>query len=889
MKAISIFLVLVASITIEVNAQEIQYIFPEDGGIVNVTQAPYNADNSGLTDATEAIQAALSAYPNGNRTIYLPNGTYLISNTLEWPAGSGGNTYKRTMLQGESKSGTIIQLKDNCAGFQDPSSRKAMIYTGPAPAQRFRNAIRSLSVNTGNGNPGAAGIQFNCSNEGTMQHVNIISGDGQGTIGLDLDFVNEIGPGYILDLYVEGFDYGVRHGYAINSMTFENISLKDQKICAFFNEGNVSMIRGFKSVNGVRAIVNNWIGATMILIDADISGGGDSIPAIQNAGTLYARNISRTGYKVSILSTEGLSINVDNENIREYNSHALFRQFDSPVNSLNLPVEDMPEVAWSKLSDWVNVMTFGAVGDGSTDDRQAIQDAIDSGAETVYFPGGYKFNFNDTLYIRGAVKRIIGLEGKISGTGTFLATDEMADTVVLERLNALYSAIDLVNKSSKTLVMNSITQIPVRSEGSGDMFLSNIVISTLRLNNPNQSVWIRHINTESGDFTNIINNGSKLWILGHKTERGKTKIHTLNGGQTELLGSHNYSTTGEKTDPWYIVEDASLSIVGARETNFNSAPYSEYVKEIRGGETKIIERTQFPENGLGAAVIPLYSGYSVVMDPPTRPTNLMFNQQISNEWLLSWDDVPGNDLDYYSIYISDTESGPFEMIYNYLENPSYLFKAPDFGTYYFKVSAVDIDGFESQHSEAFEAVIEEPGPPAAPTGLVGIAGEGVNTIYWDPNKEPEFDHYEIYRALPPGTLFLPLDENVSDTLFQDYKLIAGSDHLYTIRAVNVYGVSSDFSDTITLYPVGIENYMVSECGLDLYPNPAVDKLYLQFARDSNVRDISLIDHSGRLIGGFEREGQLLEIDLQNLSPGIYYIRMDSEFGIQSRKFVRTKQ
>lgn len=44
--------------------------------IVNVTQAPYNADNTGATDASAAIEAAITA---GAKRIYLPAGTYLIS------------------------------------------------------------------------------------------------------------------------------------------------------------------------------------------------------------------------------------------------------------------------------------------------------------------------------------------------------------------------------------------------------------------------------------------------------------------------------------------------------------------------------------------------------------------------------------------------------------------------------------------------------------------------------------------------------------------------------------------------------------------------------------------------------------------------------------------
>ena len=35
----------------------------------------------------ELAQQALLEHPNGNKIIYLPNGTYLISATLRWPGG----------------------------------------------------------------------------------------------------------------------------------------------------------------------------------------------------------------------------------------------------------------------------------------------------------------------------------------------------------------------------------------------------------------------------------------------------------------------------------------------------------------------------------------------------------------------------------------------------------------------------------------------------------------------------------------------------------------------------------------------------------------------------------------------------------------------------------
>ncbi len=67
--------------------------FPAGARLLDVTAAPYNAPTDGITDATAAIQAALNAAGTAEatsvRTLYFPNGTYLVSATLSFP-GDGG-------------------------------------------------------------------------------------------------------------------------------------------------------------------------------------------------------------------------------------------------------------------------------------------------------------------------------------------------------------------------------------------------------------------------------------------------------------------------------------------------------------------------------------------------------------------------------------------------------------------------------------------------------------------------------------------------------------------------------------------------------------------------------------------------------------------------------
>ena len=54
------------------------------GAVIDVTQAPYHADKTGVFDATAAIQAAIDdSSADGGGIVYLPPGTYRIRPPLD--------------------------------------------------------------------------------------------------------------------------------------------------------------------------------------------------------------------------------------------------------------------------------------------------------------------------------------------------------------------------------------------------------------------------------------------------------------------------------------------------------------------------------------------------------------------------------------------------------------------------------------------------------------------------------------------------------------------------------------------------------------------------------------------------------------------------------------
>ncbi len=83
-------------------SKETNVLYPESPAIINVTKAPYFAKGDGVTDDTDAIQKALSDTMGLHRMLYFPNGTYLISKTLNWSKknADGRDAWGRIFFRG---------------------------------------------------------------------------------------------------------------------------------------------------------------------------------------------------------------------------------------------------------------------------------------------------------------------------------------------------------------------------------------------------------------------------------------------------------------------------------------------------------------------------------------------------------------------------------------------------------------------------------------------------------------------------------------------------------------------------------------------------------------------------------------------------------------------
>jgi hypothetical protein len=556
---------------------------PKDSGYVNVKD--FGAKGDGITDDTVALTQVISRRkddPQGPiRGIYIPNGTYLVCGTIEW-----GD--KRKHLWGQSRDGVIIKLKDNCPGFQDSNTPKKVLQVEFGHGgQNFDQRLQNLTVDIGKENPGAIGIGFHTNNHGYIQNVAIRSSDSlkQGHTGLSLDKAWP-GPGLIKNVYIDGFNTGIYVTHDQYSMTFEHITLTNQRQVGFLNSWNSIAIHDLRSKNRVPALKNQGKMALLALIKADLVGGDASSAAIlnQSDGVLFARDIKIQGYKAAIDNQVGKQKLIQGPRVDEFVSHPVSSLFPNSQKSLSLPIEEPPSIPYPDPEKWTSINRFGAKADDDKDDGLALQQAIDSGAETIYLPaGGYLSK--QSIRVRGKVRRLLGLNASMTfsvpGKPAFII-EEGSHAVAVE-INSTYgnqSSYWIEHAGKRTLILKGGSY--VNTVPGGKVFIEDATSAPLIFDR--QKVWIRQINTESYEHNpHIVNKGGDLWILGLKTEKDRTIIGTYKGGRTEVIGGLLYKNRERiGPAPAFICEDCSLSLTYRNK----GLPYQTQILEKRQGVSK---------------------------------------------------------------------------------------------------------------------------------------------------------------------------------------------------------------------------------------------------------------------------------------------------------------
>ncbi|MBN1787891.1 MAG: hypothetical protein JW806_05790 [Sedimentisphaerales bacterium] len=94
-------------------------------------------------------------------------------------------------------------------------------------------------------------------------------------------------------------------------------------------------------------------------------------------------------------------------------------------------------------------------------------------------------------------------------------------------------------------------------------------------------------------------------------------------------------------------------------------------------------------------------------------------------------------------------------------------------------------------------------PPAAPTGLAAVAGNGTVSLDWDDNGESDLDGYNVYRSTSSGSGYSRLNGSLLSTSdYVDNTVTNGTTYYYVVTAVDTSSNESTYSDEASATPQG---------------------------------------------------------------------------------------
>ncbi len=582
------------------------FTFPNDPYVIDVKKHG-GAKGDGKADDTAAIQKAFddAAGPKAKRPciVFIPNGTYRLTDTLVMQKGKAGSGLG-VWLYGESRDGVTLKLDDKLKGV------KSLLLTHPTDegatsANWFFRNVRHLTLDVGD-NPTTDGIRYMANNQSIIKDVTV---KGNGAIGINAGFIGESGPNHVQDVSISGFDTGIKSHWCYGQ-TLSRITISKCRTVGVHVVANVVALEDLVVEDTPQAVFADypedwtWWSGVVAIVGGKFKTTKSDLPAIRVKGHLFARDITSEGYK-QVLAGDGKIKGVEGNTIEEYSSHAPVSAFkESTGKVLRLPIKKEPVVAWeADPTKWVCVDDYGAKPGDNKDDTEAVQKAFDAAAKdgktTVYFRGcgggdPNWYTLKGEVKVSGSVRRVIGLGfARILGGG-FVIDNDSAKAVEFRHLYSFGGpSFEIVNRSkSNTLIVQS-AEGTVVGDGGGDIFTTDTP-SHVHLKKAGQNLWARGLNPEGTSDAGLVqNHGGNLWVLGCKTEGKGKRYVTTAGGKSELYGLYEYTTEQVKDDDkrgMFEVVDGSLSVAATREVCFHGLPYSRKLIETRGKETKLLKK-----------------------------------------------------------------------------------------------------------------------------------------------------------------------------------------------------------------------------------------------------------------------------------------------------------
>ncbi len=393
---------------------------PEDTQAVYFTPENFSITADGKTDVSDQLQKAINQVKTDLNfgILFIPEGIYAISKTIYIPAA--------IRVIGYGKNRPVIVLKKNSPGYQEPNLKdkgKASYmfwFTSSIPeagkdindagAGTFYSCLSNIDLKIEDGNPQAVALRTHFAQHSYVAHCDIQIGKGKAGL---FDVGN-----FMEDVKFYGGDYGI---FTTKASPGWQIMVLD---CAFEGQRKAAIQTREAGFTIVRMSVKNVPSAILVeqnywekLYMEDCRFENISGPAIEvsnegnanmqvNLRNLVCKNVPvLVHYPKTNTQTAAPS---DIYQVKRFIYGLQMIDLDAPAEIQttfepevlkSLPAEfasDVPRLP--EMTNWVNLKSVGAKGDGLTDDTKAIQEAIDK-YPTIYVPQG-SYRISESLKLK---------------------------------------------------------------------------------------------------------------------------------------------------------------------------------------------------------------------------------------------------------------------------------------------------------------------------------------------------------------------------------------------------------------------------------------------------------------------------------------------------------
>ena len=392
---------------------------PDDPEAFYFTPENYGFKADGKQDVTEALQKAIFQVKREKNfgILFLPEGEYRISKTIQIPSS--------VRLIGYGKKRPVIYLAKDTPGFQE--QQYMVWFTGgiapegrepsDANAGTFYSALSNVDFRIDKGNPGAIAIRSHFAQHSFISHCDIHTGTGLAGIwdvGNEMEdvcfFDGQYGiissrpsPGWpmmMVDTYFEGQSKAAilskSVGFAIVGM-----HVKDTPTAFEMAEGLEDRLH-LEDV----LLENVGTGVKVSVTSNTFSQLNMTNVLCRNVPVLVTYAAGREPVKApaKMYRVNDFTCGLVYDNME---AEPAFKQICDMEAVKSLPKKLEATIpALPGMETWVNVRTFGAKGDGETDDTQAFEQAIATG-KPVYVPQGW-YRLTRTLQMQPGTN-LIGL------------------------------------------------------------------------------------------------------------------------------------------------------------------------------------------------------------------------------------------------------------------------------------------------------------------------------------------------------------------------------------------------------------------------------------------------------------------------------------------------